>query len=137
MAQELYNENQNKNDKIVKNINDSLIKLKKDINRKNVPENENSSKIVDIIEKIENLNKQQKGKGLRIALVAKVSDRSNLKILTPKQMLQRLAIALQQVKAENTSEKLLNKIRQIINSLYRKKLITKKVYNNIMNPIKL
>ena len=137
MAQELYNENQNKNDKIVKNINVSLIKLKKDINIKNVPENENSNKIVDIIKKIENLNKQQKGKGLHIALAAKVSDHSNLKILTPKQILQRLAIALQQVKAENTSEKLLNEIRQIINSLYRKKLITKKVYNNIMNPIKL
>ena len=41
-----------------------------------------------------------------------------LKILTPKQMLQKLPITLAQVKAGNTSENLLNKIRQIIYSLY-------------------
>ena len=52
-------------------------------------------------------------------------------------MFQRLPIALAQVKAENTSEKLLNEIRQIIYSLYRAKEITRKVYNNIMNSIKL
>ena len=45
-------------------------------------------------------------------------------------MLQRLPIALAQVEAGNTSENLLNKIRQIVYSLYRKKEITKKVYNN-------
>ena len=55
------------------------------------------------------------------------------KTLTPKQMLQRLPIALAQVKAGNTSENLLNQIRQIIYSLFRAKEITKKVYNNIMN----
>ena len=60
-----------------------------------------------------------------------------LKILTPKQMLQRLPIAVAQVKAGNTSENLLNEIRQIIYSLYRAKEITKTVYNNIMNSIKL
>ena len=52
-------------------------------------------------------------------------------------MLQRLPIALAQVKAGNTSENLLNEIRQIIYSLYRAKEITKKVYNNIINSIKL
>ena len=52
-------------------------------------------------------------------------------------MLQKLPIALTQVKAGNTSESLLNEIRQIIYSLYRGKEITKKVYNNIMNSIKL
>ena len=46
--------------------------------------------------------------------VAKVSDHSNLKILTPKQMLRRLPLALAQVKAGNTSKKLLNEIRDII-----------------------
>ena len=35
-------------------------------------------------------------------------------ILTPKQMLQRLLIAVVQIKAGNTSENLLNEIRQII-----------------------
>ena len=52
-------------------------------------------------------------------------------------MLQRIPIALAQIKAGNTSENLLNEIRQIIYSLYRAKEITKKVYNNIMNSIKL
>ena len=56
-----------------------------------------------------------------------------LKILTPKQMLQRLPIVFAQVKAVNISEKLLIEIRQIIYSLYQTKEITKKVYNNIMN----
>ena len=39
---------------------------------------------------------------------------TGLKVLAPKQMLQRLPIALAQVKAGNNSESLLNKIRQII-----------------------
>ena len=60
-----------------------------------------------------------------------------LKILTPKQMLQRLQIALAQIKAGDTCEGLLNEIRQIIYSLYRSKEITKKVYNNVMNSIKV
>ena len=71
-------------------------------------------------------NIQQKGKELFLVLaciahVAKVSDYSNLKILTPKQGLQRLPIALAQVKAGNASENLLNEIRQIMYSLYRLK----------------
>ena len=52
-------------------------------------------------------------------------------------MLQRLPIALAQVKADNTSEHLLNEIRQIIYSLYWAKGISKKVCNNITNSIKL
>ena len=58
-----------------------------------------------------------------------------LKILTSKQMLQRLSIALAQVKARNNSESLLNEIRQIIYYLYQSKQITKKVYNNIIKSI--
>ena len=50
-----------------------------------------------------------------------------IKILTSKQILQRLSRALAQVKAGNTSENLLNEIRQIIYSLYRGKKATKKV----------
>ena len=42
-----------------------------------------------------------------------------LKILTPKQMLQRLAIAFAQVEAGNNSESLLKEIRQIVYSLYQ------------------
>ena len=57
---------------------------------------------------------------------------TGLTILTPKQMLQRLPIALAQVKAGNNSESLLNEIRQIVYSLYQSKQTTKKVYNNII-----
>ena len=60
-----------------------------------------------------------------------------LKMLTLNQMLKRLPIALAQVKAGNNSESLLNEIRQIFYSLYRSKEITKKVYNNIINSIKV
>ena len=60
-----------------------------------------------------------------------------LKILTPNQLLKRLPIALAQVKVGNNSESLLNEIRQIVYSLYRSKEITKKVYNNIINSIKV
>ena len=42
-----------------------------------------------------------------------------LKILTPKQLLQRLPIALAHIKAGNNSESLLNEIRQIVYSLYQ------------------
>ena len=44
-----------------------------------------------------------------------------LKILTLKQIRQILPIALAQVNTGNTSENLLNEIRQIIYSLYRAK----------------
>ena len=60
---------------------------------------------------------------------------TGLKVLTPKQILQRLPIALAQVKADNNSESLLNEIRQIVYSLYQSKQITKKVCNNIIKSI--
>ena len=56
------------------------------------------------------------------------------KILSPKQMLQRLPIALAQIKAGNNSESLLSLSEiQIVYSLYQAKEITKKVYNNKIN----
>ena len=73
------------------------------------------------------LEKSQDGEGVN----------EQLKILTPNQMLKRLPIVLAQVKAGNNSESLLNDIRQIVYSLYRSKEITKKVYNNIINSIKV
>ena len=62
----------------------------------------------------------------------KATKGTGLKILTPKQMLQRLPIALAQVKAGTNSENLLNKTRQIVYSLYQSKQIIKKVYNDII-----
>ena len=57
----------------------------------------------------------------KIILEAKYKSKygEGLKILTPKQMLQRLPIALAQVKAVNNSENLLNEISQIVYSLYQ------------------
>ena len=65
----------------------------------------------------------------------KRTEEKELKILTPKQMPQRLPIALAQVKAGNNSEGLLNEIRQIVYFLYQSEQITKKVYNNIIKSI--
>ena len=62
---------------------------------------------------------------------------TGLKILTPKQMLQRLPIAVAQVKTCNNSESLLNEIRQIIYSLYQSKIITKKVHNDMIKSTQL
>ena len=52
-----------KNDQIINNINDRLIDLRNAINRKEIPENENPKKIVNIVEKFSTLiisNKQVK-----------------------------------------------------------------------------
>ena len=97
-----------------------MIELRNSINSKEISGNENPKKVVNIVEKIFDFNKKQKGKGLKIF----------------QQMLQRLPIDLAQAKAVNTSENLLDEIRQIIYSLYREKEITKKVYNNAINSIK-
>ena len=52
-------------------------------------------------------------------------------------MLQRLPVALAEIKAGNNSENLLNEIRQIVYSLCQSKQITKKVYNNVIKSIQL
>ena len=74
---------------------------------------------------------------LEAKILAREQEGTGLKIFTPNQMLKRLPIALAQVTASNNSESLLNEIRQIVFSLYRSKEITKKVYNNIINSIKV
>ena len=71
---------------------------------------EQPDKILEIVKEILNFNKRiqkQSGKGL--------------KILTPDQMLRRLPIILAELKAGNNFEKLKNKIRQLLYSLYRSK----------------
>ena len=60
---------------------------------------------------------------------------AGLKILTNKQMLNRLSILLAQMQAGNNSIKLKNEIRQILYSLYRSKVLTKTVYNNLIKSI--
>ena len=64
------------------------------------------------------------------------SNRSGLKILTNKQMLNRLPILLAQIQAGNNFKSLKNGIRQILYSLYRSKVLTKTVYNNLIKSIR-
>ena len=61
---------------------------------------------------------------------------ASLKILTDKQMFNRLPILLAQIQAGNNSIKLKNEIRQILYSLYRSKLLTKTLYNNLIKSIR-
>ena len=69
---------------------------------------EKLNKIVDIVQKILEFNKQkQEGQGL--------------KILTPSQMPSRLPISLAQLKAGNNPVKFKNQIRQLLYSLNRSK----------------
>ena len=72
------------------------------------------------------LNKKGKGS------VASQAKGEGLKVLTNKQMLNRLAILLAQIQAGNNSKSLKNELRQIIYSLYRSKVLTKTVYNNLI-----
>ena len=54
-----------------------------------------------------------------------------LKILTNKQILNRLPVLLAQIQAGDNSKSLKNEVRQILYSLYRSKVFTKTVYNNL------
>ena len=58
-----------------------------------------------------------------------------IKILTNKQMLNRLPILLAQMQAGNNSKSLKNEVRQILYLLYRSKVLTKTVYNNLIKSI--
>ena len=86
---------------------------------------------------MKNLNQEQKKLILNAfrsgIFLMKEKQGKLLKILTSKQMVQKLSIAVAQVKPGNTSENLFNEIRQIIYSLYQAKETIENVYNNIMN----
>ena len=69
------------------------------------------------------------------AKAAEEQEGTGLKIITPKQTLERLPIALAEVKAVNNSQSLLNEIRQNVYSLYQSKQISKKIYNRIIESI--
>ena len=110
---------------MVESVNEKLNKMKKII--KNVPKDESfkieeNEKIIDIVERILELNSE---KQLELGL----------KILTPNQMLRRLPITLAQLKAGNNSEKLKNEIRQLLYSLYRSKKLTKQLYKSLIDII--
>ena len=67
----------------------------------------------------------------------KAKQGTELKILTPKQMLQRLPVAVAQVKVGNNSKSFLNEISQVVYSLYQSKEITEKVYNNAIKSVQI
>ena len=118
MIRRLKHAGDEKNKNMVKSINKNLNNMKKII--KNMPENktfkiEENEKIIDIVERILELN-SEKQLGL------------GLKILTPNQILSRLPITLAQLKAGNNSEKLKSEIRQLLYFLYRSKKLTKQLY---------
>ena len=112
-----------KNNKSVNVIRSGLSDLKKEVENMGEEEKEieQPDKILKIVEEILEFNRQQQGQGL--------------KILTPNQMLSRLPISLAQLKAGNNSEKLKNKIRQLLYSLYRSKKLTKNIYKSLVDII--
>ena len=126
MLERLRNdESDEKNKDLVESINKKLTKMKNIV--KNVPKDkvsrvEENEKIIDIVERILELN-SEKQLGL------------GLKILTPNQMLSRLPITLAQLKAGNNSEKLKNEIRQLLYSLYLSKKLTKQLYKSLVDII--
>ena len=113
-----------KNNELVNMINSGLKDLKEEIKKMSEEEKEveDPESIIETVEQILKFNKQnQEAKGL--------------KILIPNQMLSRLPIALAQLEAGNSSEKLKNEIRQLLYSLYRSKNMTEQVYNSLINYI--
>ena len=102
-------------------INNEYIENKDDAreNLKNLKNDVKSDELKDIVKELEHAifgNEELSGSGL--------------KILTNKQMLNRLPILLAQIQAGNNSGKLKHEARQILYSLYRSKVLTKTVYNN-------
>ena len=110
---------------LVNLINSGLKDLKEEIKKVSKAEIdiEKPDKIVNIVEKILKFNEQNQQKG------------QGIKILTPNQMLNRLPIALTQLKAGNNSNKLKNEIRQLLYSLYCSKNITEQVYKILIGII--
>ena len=68
---------------------------------------------------------ESKSNSHMLARMAEVSDCYHFEILSPKQMLQSLSIALRQVQAGNTFENILNEICQIIYSSSKKNYLNR------------
>ena len=113
----------NKKKSHVNVIKSGLSDLKNEIEKMSADEKEieKPDKMLKIVEKIRDFNRQQQGYGL--------------KTLTPDQMLSRLPISLTHLNAENNSEKLKNELRQLLYSLYRSKKLTKNIYKSLVDII--
>ena len=125
MFKKLRDASDQKNKNMVESIKKKLTKMKnivKNVPKEKVSRVEENEKIIDIVEGILELNREKKsGKGLKISM--------------PNQMLSRLPITLAQLKEGNNSEKLENKIRQLLYSLYRSKRLTKQLYKSLIDII--
>ena len=116
--------NKRKNEKLVTMIESGSSDIKNEIKEMSDDEIEieKPDKIVNIVEKILEFNRQnQEGQGL--------------KILTADQMISRSPISVAQLIVGNNSEKLKNEIRQLLYCLYRSKKLTKAIFNNLINTI--
>ena len=125
MLERLIDGSDERNKDMVESINKKITKMKNIV--KNVPKDkvsrvEENEKIINIVERILELNSK---KQLEPAL----------KILAPNQMLSRLPITLAQLKAGNNSEKFKSEIRQILYSLYRPKKRTKQLHKSLIDII--
>ena len=106
---------------IIENELTNLIKLLKNSPTNDAKKNKKNN-MLEIVELILYFNQlTQSGKGL--------------KILTINQILRRLPISLAQLNAGNNSEKLKNKIGQLLYSLHRSKKLTKNVYQSLIDII--
>ena len=125
MFKKLRDASDQKNKNMVESIKKKLTKMKnivKNVPKEKVSRVEENEKIIDIVEGILELNREKKsGKGLKISM--------------PNQMLSRLPITLAQLKEGNNSEKLENKIKQLLYSLYRSKRLTKQLYKSLIDII--
>ena len=122
----LYETNdKEKKSKLLNIFNSGLEDLEKEIKEmsKEEIENEKPYNIVKVVKMILDFNKieQQEGQGI--------------KILTPNQMLNRLPIALAQLKAGNNSNELKNEIRQLLYSLYCSQNMTEQIYKSLIGII--
>ena len=114
------------NSKFIKKIKNRWSNLKDKIQEMSTEEikNEKPNEILEIINKIIDSNKEVQNQ-----------HGENLKILTPNQMLNRLLITLAQLKARNNSEKIKNKTRQLLYSLYRSKKLIATIFKSLTDII--
>ena len=120
------------------------VKIRKQNTPSSPPKKDYSKETADYLKYIEEQEKGQKrfsddydsnGWSSGSGNVVSKAKGAGLKILNSKQMLNRLPILLAQIQAGNNSNKLKNEARQILYSIYRSKLLTKTVYNNLIKSI--
>ena len=122
MLKDLYRINDKyKNNDLVNVIKSGLSNLKNAIKyiSEEEKETEKPNEIIDIVEEFNKKHQPRQG----------------LNMVIPDQMFSRLPTTLAQLKAGNNSEKLKNKIRQLLYSLCRSKKLTKQLYKSLIDII--